>query len=479
MRTSLECLPCLVRQALDAARLASPDPEVSEELVRDTLARLAESDLRQSPPLLAQRVHRRLRELLGVDDVYRSAKEHLNRVAMGLQGDLKKVLADAEDPFELAVGLAIAGNVIDLGVSGDISEADVRGSLERALREPVRGPLDDLRRSAEQADHILYLADNAGELVFDRLLIEQLGPERVTVAVRGAPVLNDATIEDARMAGLTDIVEVIDNGSDAPGTVLDDCSPAFRRRFAGADLIIAKGQGNFESLVDEPGPIYCLFKVKCPVIAGRVGLPVGTHVVTRPGEQPAGTVGSRPLPIERHEAGQRSGADGSGPGRGELPMVAYRPIGVIHSEHRDPRDTPAQPALARGSRGTAVILPEYASGLQDLDGFSHVFLICHLDRAEPARLVLTPRHHDVERGLFATRAPCRPNPIGLSIVELLGREGNVLYLDGLDLLDDTPLLDIKPYVGRFDRVDGARNGWLEAAAEPADRARGRQGRPPR
>ena len=471
LRTSLDCLPCLVRQALEAGRLASPDPAVGERLVRDTLARLAESDLRSSPPVLAQRMHRRLRELIGVDDVYRSAKERLNRVALGLREDLEAELAAAEDPFDLAVRLAIAGNVIDLGVTPGVSESDVRRSVEQALREPVRGPLDELRRSVKGASRILYLADNAGELVFDRLLIEQLGPERVTLAVRGVPVLNDATLEDARTTGLTDIVEVIDNGSDAPGTVLDHCSPAFRRRFAEADLIIAKGQGNLETLVDESAPIFFLFKVKCPVVAGLVGLPEGAHVVLRSNEQLADAVASVPQPTEwrqgRRSTGHRSSLSGE-----ELAEVAYQPIGVIHSEHRDASETPAQPAFAKGCRGTAVIFPEYATGLQDLEGFSHVLLICHLDRAEPPRLVLTPRLQDVERGVFATRAPCRPNPIGLSLVELLGREGNVLHLDGLDLLDGTPLLDIKPYLARFDRIAEARDARDEVIDQAA-RERGR------
>ncbi|MGC8635256.1 MAG: tRNA (N6-threonylcarbamoyladenosine(37)-N6)-methyltransferase TrmO [Candidatus Limnocylindrales bacterium] len=465
MRTSLDCLPCLVRQALDAGKLASPDPALSERLVRDTLAGLAESDLRQSPPMLAQRVHRRLRELTGRDDIYRPAKERLNRVALDLREELETALAKAADPFDLAVRLAIAGNVIDMGVTGAVSESDVRRSVEQALRTPVRGWVDELRRSVRHSDRILYLADNAGELVFDRLLIERLGPDRVTVAMRGAPVLNDATMEDARTAGLTGIVEVIDNGSDAPGTVLDDCSPTFRQRFSEADLIIAKGQGNFETLVDEPAPIYFLFKVKCPVIAARVGLPMGTHVVARSGAPlPDPGVGV-PLSTDPGRPAQPSLADDAGLGDQELPVVAYRPIGVIHSEHRDARDAPAQPALAKGCRGTAVILPEYERGLQDLEGFSHVCLICHLDRAAPPRLMLRPRRHRVERGVFATRAPSRPNPIGLSTVELLGREGNILYLDGLDLLDGTPLLDIKPYIARFDRITDARNGWQD---EPGD-----------
>ncbi len=134
-------------------------------------------------------------------------------------------------------------------------------------------------QAAARAGRILYLADNAGEIVFDRLLVEALAPQRVTLAVRGTPVLNDATAADARAVGLTEICEVIDNGSDAPGTVLEDCSREFRQRFSTADLIIAKGQGNFETLSEAPGNIFFLFKVKCPVIATRTGLPEEAQVL--------------------------------------------------------------------------------------------------------------------------------------------------------------------------------------------------------
>ncbi len=116
----------------------------------------------------------------------------------------------------------------------------------------------------------------------DRLLIEQLGPERVTVGVRGGPVLNDATLADASEVRMTELVDVIDNGSDAPGTILADCSDSFRERFDGADLVIAKGQGNFETLSGLNRHIVFLFKVKCPVVSREVGLPVGTHALWQP-----------------------------------------------------------------------------------------------------------------------------------------------------------------------------------------------------
>jgi damage-control phosphatase, subfamily I len=282
MKTTLDCIPCFVRQGLEAARLVSADTSVHERIVRDVLQWASEIDLDQTPPFLAQRIHRRLRKITGAKDPYGAAKARQNRLALDLSPKLKAEVDAAKDPLAMAVRLAIAGNIIDMGVRGDISESDVRRSMEQALAEPVSGAWDDFRRALERAGRILYLADNAGEIVFDRMLIEQLSPGRVTLAVRGAPVINDATLADARAAGLHEVVDIIDNGSDAPGTILEDCSRAFRQRFAAADMIIAKGQGNFETLSGEARNIFFLFKVKCPVIADHAGLPVGTHALVRP-----------------------------------------------------------------------------------------------------------------------------------------------------------------------------------------------------
>lgn len=281
MRTSLDCISCFVRQALDAARMVSTDPAVHERIVREVLRWAGEMELDEPPPVLGQRIHRRLREITGVEDPYRAAKDHQNRMAMDLMPDMKSEVVSAEDPLMAAARLATAGNVIDMGVNGKVTESDVRQALHQALAEPLDGEWSDFRQAAAQARSILYLADNAGEIIFDRLLIEQLSPERITLAVRGAPVINDATMADARAVGLHEIVEVIDNGSDAPGTILEDCNQDFTRRFAEADLILAKGQGNFETLNDEPRDIFFLFRAKCPVIAAHIGLPVGTHVLAR------------------------------------------------------------------------------------------------------------------------------------------------------------------------------------------------------
>jgi len=281
MKTSLDCMPCFVRQALDAARMASMDPAIHQRMMREVLSWAAEMDLNVPPPAMGQRIHRRLREISGVADPYRAAKDRLNRLALSLLPGLRAEVEAASDPLVMAARLAIAGNVIDMGVNSNLTESAVHQSIRQALAKPFAGDPDGFRQAVTEARSILYLADNAGEIVFDRLLIEQLPAGRVTLAVRGFPVINDATMADARAAGLCEMVEIIDNGSDAPGTILEDCSQDFVRRFREAGLILAKGQGNFETLSEEPGNIIFLFQVKCAVIGKEVGLPAGTHVLFR------------------------------------------------------------------------------------------------------------------------------------------------------------------------------------------------------
>jgi tRNA-Thr(GGU) m(6)t(6)A37 methyltransferase TsaA len=143
--------------------------------------------------------------------------------------------------------------------------------------------------------------------------------------------------------------------------------------------------------------------------------------------------------------------------------ISYRPIGVIHSPFTDIEGMPIQPTGAPGIQGTVEVFPEFTEGLKDVEGFSHVILLYHFHRVQEARLVVTPFMDSQSHGVFATRAPKRPNPIGLSIVKLLGIEQNILHIENVDILDGTPLLDIKPYVPEFDRPQADRVGWLEQA----------------
>ena len=149
------------------------------------------------------------------------------------------------------------------------------------------------------------------------------------------------------------------------------------------------------------------------------------------------------------------------------------PIGIIHSPHQRAEGTPVQAALAAGVKGTVEVFPEYVEGLRALDGFERIWLVYWFDRASQAQVVVTPYLDTTPRGLFATRAPCRPNPIGLSAVRLLGIASNVLQVEGLDILDNTPLLDIKPYIPAFDAFEAKRIGWCGNAKGGSVAADGR------
>jgi len=154
--------------------------------------------------------------------------------------------------------------------------------------------------------------------------------------------------------------------------------------------------------------------------------------------------------------------------------IIYRPIGVIHSEHAIAEKTPIQPVYARGCKGQVRIFEEFSVGLSDLEGFSHIYLLYHFHQATPAQLLVKPFLQDAERGVFATRAPCRPNAIGLSIVKLMRHEGNILHVEDIDILDGTPLLDIKPYTAKFDLCDVTKSGWQDEVDDVAARERGKR-----
>jgi uncharacterized protein with ATP-grasp and redox domains len=293
VRTYLECVPCFLRQALDAAQATSDDPRVQERVVRGTLRLVAEMPLDRPPPWLGQRIHRLLREATGQADPYREAKRRANDFARELLPELKGRVRASADHIDAALRVAIAGNIIDLGCRSSVGEKEIREAVTAAMSAAldVRA-VESLKRAVGEAREILYIADNAGELFFDRVLIEELPSERVILAVRGAPVINDATREDVEATGFTSLARVIDSGSDAPGTILEDCSTSFRECFRSADVVIAKGQGNFETLSDVERGVFFLLKAKCPVVARRLGCELGEALLLAP-SSPAGAPEAR------------------------------------------------------------------------------------------------------------------------------------------------------------------------------------------
>jgi len=290
----LDCYPCLLRQALESARVSTEDEGRQRDVLIRVMALLADLRPGLTPPQLAQAAHRMVRELTGNADPYAEIKRHYNEKALELLPACRRWVSESADPLATAVRLAVAGNVIDFG--GGWTAFDLEGELCTVLTAPFRAwDYDRFRRDVLQAENILFLGDNTGEIVLDRLLVETLrrvSRAEITFVVRGAPVLNDATVEDARFVGLGELVRVVGNGSDAPGTVLSEVCPDVRDAFGRADVILAKGQGNFETLNEEPGNIYFLFKVKCTVAARMTGAKTGDYMLARSRSLPgSGTCG--------------------------------------------------------------------------------------------------------------------------------------------------------------------------------------------
>jgi uncharacterized protein with ATP-grasp and redox domains len=278
VRTYLDCYPCFLRQALDGARCTGADEGKQHRILVHVLDLLKRVEPSRTPPEVGNEVHYIVRRICGCGDPYRAVKDASTRQALALYPQLKDRVREAVDPLDAALRLSIAGNIIDLGPGRTY---DLWTAVERVLSQPFA--VDDraaLREWLAQVDKVLYLADNAGETVFDRILIEAIDVP-VTYAVKGGPVLNDATVDDARAAGLDAAAELVDTGSDAPGTILHRCSPAFRASYDAAELIIARGQANYETLSGAGPRVFFLLQTKCPVIARDMGVPVGSIVVAQ------------------------------------------------------------------------------------------------------------------------------------------------------------------------------------------------------
>lgn len=280
MQTSLDCIPCFIRQALSALRLVSKDEEAIGSALKMILKSTSQVDMMSSPPEMAGEVHRIIREAIGSADPYGELKELSTRRTLEAAPSVREKIRAAASPFALAVRYAIAGNVIDFAL---MPKWDGE-RLEQCLNEAAERPLcydstEALAKAVEAAETILVLGDNAGETVFDRLLIEQMPAGKVWYAVKSGPIINDATMADAHAAGLHRVAHLIENGTNYPGTVLRHCSEEFVELYDRADVIISKGQGNLESLYGTERPVYFLSQVKCTVLSELLDAEVGDWVV--------------------------------------------------------------------------------------------------------------------------------------------------------------------------------------------------------
>lgn len=290
MKTHLDCIPCFYRQALAAAKHAGASPEKQKEVLDNLAKILPNFPLTISPPEMAREIYSLVGKVLGIDNnIYAKIKDKSNKLALSIYDKLKTRIANSNDRLLTAVELAIAGNIIDYGAKTSLNiDEEVEKILAEENQEIKKESklifnYPEFKNVLEKSKNILYLADNAGEVVFDRLLIEELITTyqeiKIIYAVKEKPIINDALIEDAYQCGIDKHAEIISSGSDAAGTVLSLCSKDFLEIFTKADMVISKGQGNFEALLETERPIFFLFKVKCPVIAEEVNGTVGDIVL--------------------------------------------------------------------------------------------------------------------------------------------------------------------------------------------------------
>lgn len=276
MKTYLDCIPCFLKQALFAARAAVDDEETIKEVLNRVGSLVSEISMYNSPPETGRDIYRIVREVTGVDDPFAGLKNESIRTALSLYPQCKQQVEVSGDPLETALRLAIAGNVIDFGANPDVQlETEIRETL---LLQPTINDSEAFKEELKSARSILYVGDNAGETVFDRILIETMA-RPLTYVVRERPIINDATVEDAIKSGLNEVADIVSSGWDGPGVSLKDGSEAFLRHYGRADLIISKGQGNYETLSGEKRPIFYLLKAKCPIIARDLGVNKGDTVI--------------------------------------------------------------------------------------------------------------------------------------------------------------------------------------------------------
>lgn len=277
MKLNLDCIPCFLRQALQASRFSGLDVKAQENVLREVMEILLRENWSKTPPELAHIVHAVVRRRAG-GDPYASVKKESNARALELYPKMKSIVESSPDPLKTAVKLAIAGNIIDFGA---LEKFDLERTVKDVLaRELDRDDYPLFRKAIEEGSTILYFADNAGEIVFDRLLLEtilSMKEMEITFVVKVGPIINDATLEDAREVGLDRIVgefRFISNGE----VGVERNSPEVRKWVEGHDVVVSKGQGNYEGLSEFEGIFYMLM-VKCPVIAADMGAKVGDIVL--------------------------------------------------------------------------------------------------------------------------------------------------------------------------------------------------------
>jgi uncharacterized protein with ATP-grasp and redox domains len=280
----LECYPCFLKQALFVARKYTDDQKIVKNILLEIMDYLKEIDSTKSPPEVAEFIYEKTEKYVGVADPFEAEKKKYNDIVLDLYPRLKQTVAEADIPLLKAALISIAGNVIDFGANQKEFEIE-KTIADTASKKPAIDDNLSLLKDLREAKHILYLGDNTGEIVLDRIFIEEILKENknaeIAFVVRGGPIINDVTRKDASEVGLDKICKIMDSGQAIPGIILSRVSPEVRRAYDQADVIVSKGQGNLEALIDAPGNIYFLLMVKCDCIARALNVNIGDKIIYR------------------------------------------------------------------------------------------------------------------------------------------------------------------------------------------------------
>jgi len=273
-----ECIPCIAKQVLNTIRHITSDDDTQRHALLEAMKVLQDADYSRAAAELSYHALIRASNLLNCRDPYREAKVHYNSLILDSIGELREIIDASDNPLGTAVKMAVAGNIIDMGILGD--EFNARETVLHTLEKGLAiDHCPTLRQQLDAASSVLYVLDNAGEVVFDRLLIERLSGKDVCCVVRKSPILNDVTRLEADEVGLSGLCEIIDTGCDVFGVPLDLVSDAFRERFFAADVVISKGQANYETLDEVDRQVFFMLMAKCNRVAGHLGVSLRQAVV--------------------------------------------------------------------------------------------------------------------------------------------------------------------------------------------------------
>lgn len=277
MEVFLDCLPCFLKQALEAARLVTDDKETQEKIMAKAINFLSTYKDYRFAPEIGRRLHQIVKEQTDNNDPYCKLKKANINAALEIYPDLKRFLYKKQNKLYWVLKIAATGNIIDAAIFKDI-KLEFTSVIDELEKPFVINDLEILEEKLPQTKSLLIIGDNAGETVFDRVLVESLINFNISYSVRSEPIINDATMEDAKASGLLSCTNIISTGCNAPGVILEEGSEEFRACFDQADIVISKGQGNYETLSEEKRDIFFLLKAKCPVIGNRLGVNVNDYV---------------------------------------------------------------------------------------------------------------------------------------------------------------------------------------------------------